>query len=208
MTGAGRGIGKFEALGLAAEGAAVVVNDFGGGPDGGGGDKGPADEVEEEIKKAGGQAVANHGNVASFKEAEAMVRQAIESFGRLDILVNNAGILRDRMIFNMTEEEWDAVMAVHLKGHFNLTRHTCAVFRQQRSGVITMLGGSNRPKLRPGERSDQEQGGLGPGGGRPKSSGGWQVDLIIDTGACRMTSPKDPPARRLRRKRAFIVPPF
>jgi NAD(P)-dependent dehydrogenase (short-subunit alcohol dehydrogenase family) len=136
VTGAGRGIGRFEALGLAAEGAAVIVNDFGGGPDGAGGDRGPADEVVEEIKKAGGQAAANYGNVASFADAEAMVKQAIDTFGRLDILVNNAGIFRDRMIFNMTEEEWDAVIGVHLKGHFNLTRHACVVFRQQRSGVI------------------------------------------------------------------------
>ncbi len=136
VTGAGRGIGKFEALALAAEGAAVVVNDFGGAANGTGGDKGPADEVVDEIKKAGGQAVANYGNVASFSDAQAMVQQAIDTFGRLDILVNNAGILRDRMIFNMSEEEWDAVIAVHLKGHFNLTRHACVVFRQQRSGVI------------------------------------------------------------------------
>ena len=136
VTGAGRGIGKFETLGLAAEGAAVVVNDFGGGPDGTGGDKGPADEVVKEIKKGGGQAVANYGSVVNFSDAEAIVKEAIDTFRRLDILVNNAGILRDRMIFNMTAEEWDAVMAVHLKGHFNLTRHASVVFRQQRSDII------------------------------------------------------------------------
>ena len=136
VTGAGRGIGKFEALALAAEGAAVVVNDFGGTAAGTGESHGPADEVVDEIKKAGGKAVANYGNVVSFSDTEAMVKQAIDSFGRLDILVNNAGILRDRMVFNMAEEEWDAVIAVHLKGHFNLTKHACVVFRQQRSGVI------------------------------------------------------------------------
>jgi len=136
VTGAGRGIGRCEALALAAEGAAVVLNDIGGELDGSGGDKRPADEVADEIKKAGGQAVANYGNVTSFGDAEAMVKQAIDTFGRLDVLVNNAGNIRDRMIFNMTEEEWDAVMAVHLKGHFNLTRHACAVFHKQRSGVI------------------------------------------------------------------------
>src|SRR3990170_409736 len=114
VTGAGRGIGKFEALALAAEGATVVVNDFGGAADGTGGAKAPADEVVDEIKKAG----ANYGNVVSFADTEAMVQQAISTFGKLDILVNNAGILRDRMVFNMSEEEWDAVIAVHLKGHF------------------------------------------------------------------------------------------
>jgi NAD(P)-dependent dehydrogenase (short-subunit alcohol dehydrogenase family) len=136
VTGAGRGIGRCEALALAADGAAVVVNDIGGELDGSGGDKRPADEVVDEIKKAGGRAVANYADVTSFSDAKAMVKQAIDTFRCLDILVNNAGNIRDRMIFNMTEEEWDAVMAVHLKGHFNLTRHACAAFRQQRSGVI------------------------------------------------------------------------
>jgi len=136
VTGAGRGIGRGEALCLASEGAAVIVNDFGGSAAGEGSDKGPADQVVEEIKAKGGRAAANYANVVDFNACEAMVRQAIDTFGRLDIIVNNAGILRDRMIFNMTEEEWDAVIAVHLKGHFNLTRHASVVFRQQRSGVI------------------------------------------------------------------------
>jgi 3-oxoacyl-[acyl-carrier protein] reductase len=136
VTGAGRGIGRCEALALAAEGAAVVVNDLGGELDGAGANRRPAEQVAAEIRKAGGRAAANYGNVASFSDAEAMVRQAIDTFGRLDIVVNNAGNIRDRMIFNMTEEEWDSVMAVHLKGHFNLTRHACAVFRKQRRGVI------------------------------------------------------------------------
>lgn len=136
VTGAGRGIGRGEALLLAAEGAAVVVNDFGGTAAGTGGEQTPAQQVVEEIKAAGGKAVANFGNIADFKTGEELVQQAIDTFGRLDIIVNNAGILRDRMIFNMSEEEWDAVIAVHLKGHFNLTRHACVVFRQQRSGVI------------------------------------------------------------------------
>jgi len=136
VTGAGRGIGRCEALALAGEGAAVVVNDFGGELDGAGANRRPADQVTAEIRSAGGRAAANYGNVASFSDAEAMVRQAIDTFGRLDVLVNNAGNVRDRMIFSMTEEEWDSVMAVHLKGHFNLTRHACAVFHKQRSGVI------------------------------------------------------------------------
>ncbi|MCH8994301.1 MAG: SDR family oxidoreductase [Chloroflexi bacterium] len=136
VTGAGRGIGRGEALLLAKEGAAVVVSDFGGSGAGEGGAKTPADEVVEEIKAGGGQAVADYSNVTDFQTGDRLVKQAIEAFGRLDIVVNNAGILRDRMIFNMEEADWDAVMAVHLKGHFNLARHACVVFRQQRSGVI------------------------------------------------------------------------
>ncbi len=136
VTGAGRGIGRGEALLLAQEGAAVVINDFGGSSGGEGGEKSPADEVVDEIKAAGGQAAANYGNIALYQTGEELVKQAVDTFGRLDIVVNNAGILRDRMVFNMSEQEWDSVIAVHLKGHFNLTRHACVVFRQQRSGVI------------------------------------------------------------------------
>lgn len=136
VTGAGRGIGRGEALLLAKEGAKVVVNDFGGSTAGEGGATSPADEVVTEIKEMGGDAVANYGNVASMADGEAMVKQALDAFGRLDILVNNAGILRDRIIFNMTEEEWDAVIAVHLKGHFTITRHASIVMRQQRGGRI------------------------------------------------------------------------
>ncbi len=136
VTGAGRGIGRGEALSLAGEGAAIIVNDFGGSAAGEGSDKGPADVVVDEIKAAGGRAAANYANVVDFKACEDMVRQAIDTFGRLDILVNNAGILRDRMVFNMSEDEWDLVIAVHLKGHFNLVKHACTVFRQQRGGVI------------------------------------------------------------------------
>jgi NAD(P)-dependent dehydrogenase (short-subunit alcohol dehydrogenase family) len=123
VTGAGRGIGKGEAIALAEEGARVVVNDLGGGPDGAGTSKSPADEVVEDIKKMGGESVANYDSVAT-------------SEGRLDILVNNAGILRDKMIFNMSEEEWDIVIKVHLYGHFYTTRYACPIFREQRSGRI------------------------------------------------------------------------
>src|SRR5579885_1068638 len=111
VTGAGRGIGRAEALLLAREGAAVVVNDAGVNPDGTGHENGPADQVVAEIRAAGGQAVANYDNVATMQGGENIVRTALDAFGRLDILVNNAGILRDRMIFNMSEEEWDAVIA-------------------------------------------------------------------------------------------------
>ncbi|HXK32647.1 MAG TPA: SDR family oxidoreductase, partial [Dehalococcoidia bacterium] len=118
------------------EGAKVVVNDPGVNTDGTGHDNGPADAVVAEIRAAGGEAVANYDTVATVAGGEAMVQQALDAFGRLDILVNNAGILRDRMIFNMTEEEWDAVIAVHLKGHYNCTKPASIIFRQQRYGRI------------------------------------------------------------------------
>jgi 3-oxoacyl-[acyl-carrier protein] reductase len=123
-------------MALAAEGAAVVVNDFGGSAAGVGSDEGPAQEVVSEIKANGGKAVANTENVADFEGAGRIVKQALDEFGRLDILVNNAGILRDRMVFNMSEEEWDIVLAVHLKGTFNTIKHASVLFRQQRSGRI------------------------------------------------------------------------
>jgi NAD(P)-dependent dehydrogenase (short-subunit alcohol dehydrogenase family) len=131
VTGSGRGIGREEALLLAREGAAVVVNDLGGARTGEGSDSTPAQEVVDEIKAAGGQAVANGDDCSSWSGAEGMVNQAIETFGGLDILVNNAGILRDKMSFNMTEEEWDAVVKVHLKGHFAPARFAGAYWRQK-----------------------------------------------------------------------------
>src|SRR5579885_1890263 len=136
VTGAGRGIGRAEALLLAQEGAAVVVNDLGGNTDGTGHDGGPADQVVAEIKAAGGRAVANYANVAEMAGGESMVKTALDTFGRLDILVNNAGILRDRMVFNMSEDEWDDVVDVHLKGHFTTIKAAGVIFRQQRSGRI------------------------------------------------------------------------
>jgi len=131
VTGAGRGIGREEALLLAKHGAAVVVNDLGGGFDGTGKDVGPAQQVVDEIKKAGGKAVANGDSVSDFKGAKRMVEAAVDTFGSCDIVVNNAGILRDRMIFNMSEEDWDAVVAVHLKGTFAVTRHVAEYWRNK-----------------------------------------------------------------------------
>jgi NAD(P)-dependent dehydrogenase (short-subunit alcohol dehydrogenase family) len=131
VTGAGRGIGREEALLLAKHGAKVVVNDLGGHFDGTGADTRPAQQVVDEIKAAGGEAVANYESVADFKAAKRIVQCALDTFGKLNILVNNAGILRDRMIFNMTEEEWDAVINVHMKGTFNCTRHACEYWREQ-----------------------------------------------------------------------------
>jgi NAD(P)-dependent dehydrogenase (short-subunit alcohol dehydrogenase family) len=131
ITGAGRGLGREHALLLAAEGASVVVNDLGGNIDGTGDDRAPAQLVVDEILAAGGRAVANVDNVADWEGGQRLVNTAVEAFGRLDVLVNNAGILRDRVLVNMTEEEWDAVIAVHLKGHFVPTRWAAAYWREQ-----------------------------------------------------------------------------
>jgi NAD(P)-dependent dehydrogenase (short-subunit alcohol dehydrogenase family) len=131
VTGSGRGIGREHALAYAAEGAKVVVNDLGGDMHGDGGSLSPAMEVVEEIKGMGGEAVADGENVADFAGAGRMVQRAIDTFGRLDTLVNNAGILRDRMLVNMEEGEWDAVINVHLKGTFSPTRHAASYWRDQ-----------------------------------------------------------------------------
>lgn len=136
VTGAGRGIGRGIAMLMAEEGAKVVVNDLGGAVDGSGGSVSPADEVVAEIKAAGGTAVANHDSVSSMEGGESIVQTALDNYDKLDIVVTPAGILRDRMIFNMTEEEWDDVIAVHLKGTFTVVKYASILFRQQRSGRI------------------------------------------------------------------------
>lgn len=137
ITGAGRGIGREHALYFAAEGAKVVVNDLGGANDGTGTDLTPAQQVVEEIEALGGEAVVNGDNVADWEGAQRMINQAVETFGDLDILVNNAGILRDRVLVNMTEDEWDSVIAVHLKGHFAPTRWAAAYWREQhKAGIV------------------------------------------------------------------------
>ena len=136
VTGAGRGIGREHALSLARHGAKVVVNDLGGNVDGSGGDVSPAQQVVEEIKAMGGEAVVNGDDVSSWTGAQTLVNQAIETFGDLNIVVNNAGILRDRVLVNMTEEEWDAVIKVHLKGTFAPARWAAAYWREQtKAGV-------------------------------------------------------------------------
>ncbi len=126
VTGAGRGIGREHALMLASEGAKIVVNDLGGAVDGTGGDLSPAEQVVQEIKGMGGEAISNGDNVADWEGAQRLVNQAVETFGTLDVVVNNAGILRDRMLTNMTEAEWDAVINVHLKGTFAPARWAVA----------------------------------------------------------------------------------
>lgn len=136
VTGAGQGLGRAEAIGLAAQGAKVVVNDLGTAIDGKGASKEPSDKVVEEIRSAGGTAMASYDTVATEEGAESIIKAAVDSFGRIDVLVNNAGFTRDRMIFNMTNEEWDAVMQTNLYGTFFCTRYACSVMRQQGYGRI------------------------------------------------------------------------
>ncbi len=158
ITGAGRGIGREHALLFAKEGATVVVNDLGGDNTGEGADGGPAHDVVDEIVAAGGTAVANTENIATWDGAESVVQQAIDEFGRLDVLVNNAGILRDSFIAGMEEAHWDAVIAVHLKGHFAMLRHAAAYWKAQSkageqpiAAVINTASGSGVTLPNPGQ---------------------------------------------------------
>ena len=139
VTGSGRGIGRGIALLMASEGAKVVVNDLGAAVTGAGASQAPADEVANEIKKLGGQAVPNFDSVATPEGGERIIKTAVDAFGRIDILVNNAGILRDRMVFNMAPEEWDAVIKTHLYGVFNCTKPASVLMRQQRYGRIISM---------------------------------------------------------------------
>ena len=146
VTGSGRGIGREIALLLGREGANVIVNDPGVNVDGSGHDEGPSAEVAREIEEAGGQAQANFDSVATVDGGENMIKQAIDGYGRVDILVHVAGILRDRMVFNMTKEEWDAVIGVHLDGYYNVSKPASVLMRQQRFGRI--IGFSSGSGLR------------------------------------------------------------
>ena len=139
ITGAGRGIGAEVARTFAEEGASVVVNDLGATMDGSGTEGTPADEVAEEIRKAGGKAVSNNCDVTDFEATEKLIRQAVEEFGSLDIVVNVAGIIRDSMIFKMDESQWDSVVAVHLKGSFNTSRHASVYWRENRGGEYRLI---------------------------------------------------------------------
>jgi NAD(P)-dependent dehydrogenase (short-subunit alcohol dehydrogenase family) len=162
VTGAGRGIGRAHALAFAAEGASVVVNDVGVALDGSGAEAAPAQQVVDEIAAAGGQAVANYDDVADWTGAQRLIETAVEQFGGLDVLVNNAGFLRDRMLANLGEDEWDAVIRVHLKGHFAPMRHAAAYWRgeskagrQPDARVINTRAASGRATTRRPRRGSQ-----------------------------------------------------
>ena len=151
ITGAGRGIGRGEALLFASEGARVVVNDLGGEWDGTGADPRAASQVVDEIEAAGGEAVAHFDDISEEPGADSLIRAALDRWGRLDAVVNNAGILRDRMIFNMTADDWDAVIKVHLRGHFLVTRAACRHWRErskageQASEVVGIVVAEDQP---------------------------------------------------------------
>ncbi len=151
VTGAGRGIGSGIARLMAAEGAAVVINDLGVSVDGQGRDTSAADDTVAAIIAAGGQAVASYESVTDFRAAEAIIETAVRTFGRIDILVNNAGILRDRMVFNLSEADFDAVIAVHLTGTFNCTRHAAVRMREQRGGRIISMSSTSGLYGNPGQ---------------------------------------------------------
>ena len=207
VTGAGRGIGRGVALLLAEEGAAVVVNDAGVNVDGTGHDEGPAAQVVSEIKAAGGRAVANTDSVADFEGARRMVRAALDNFGRLDILCHVAGILRDRMVFNMTAEEWDAVLAVHLKGAFNTVRHASEPMLAQRYGRILLFSsGSGLGSSGQANYSAAKEGMVGFARALARELGpfGINVNAIYPGGATRMTATV-PSAARERRAAAGII---
>ena len=144
VTGSGRGIGRGVALALAEQGAKVIVADSGGSVEGEGTDQAPADQVVEEIRAAGGTALANYADVSDHRQAEALVRQALDEWGKLDILINVAGILRERMVFNMSAEEWQAVINVHLKGTYNTTHFASIHWRSERAGGYRLINFSSR----------------------------------------------------------------
>ncbi len=209
VTGAGRGIGRGIALLLAAEGAAVVVNDAGTDINGSGQSATPAEEVVAAITAAGGQAIANADSVASFRAAENIINTAVKEFGRIDILVNNAGILRDRMIFNLSEEDWDAVITVHLKGSFNCTRHAAVHMRQQKFGrVISMSSTSglygNSGQANYGAAKDGIAG-LTRVASRDLGKYGITVNAIAPAAHTRMIAAVSEKARQLRQARGIAA---
>ncbi len=208
VTGAGRGIGREVALALAAAGAKVVVNDYGVNVDGTAPSTGPAFEVVAEIARAGGEAVASTESVADWSSAKRIIDTAVERFGRVDVLVTCAGVLRDRMIFNMTEEEWDAVLAVHLKGTFNCVRHACTHMREQRYGRIVTFSSGAGLFGNPGQANygaaKSAIGGLTKVAARDLGRYGVTVNAICPVAGTRMTlSEAYLRARELRRQQGI-----
>jgi NAD(P)-dependent dehydrogenase (short-subunit alcohol dehydrogenase family) len=202
VTGSGRGIGRGIAMLYAAEGAKVIVNDPGVAVDGSGHDEGPAAQVVNEIKAAGGEATANFDSVSELSGGENMIKQAVDTYGRIDIVVNPAGILRDRMVFNMTHQEWDDVIAVHLKGHYNTIKPASVLMRQQRygriinfsstSGLVGNTGQVNYGAAKAGIA------GLTRGIARDLGRYGITVNAISPGAATRMTATVPDAARDLR----------
>ena len=208
VTGAGRGIGREVALALAAAGAKVVVNDYGVNVDGSAPSTGPAFEVVAEIARAGGEAVASTESVADWGSAKRIIDTAVERFGRIDVLVTCAGVLRDRMIFNMTEEEWDTVLAVHLKGTFNCVRHACTHMREQRYGRIVTFSSGAGLFGNPGQANygaaKSAIGGLTKVAARDLGRYGVTVNAICPVAGTRMTlSEAYLRARELRRQQGI-----
>ena len=207
VTGSGRGIGRSVAMLLAEEGASVVVNDLGANLDGTNISSGPADEVVEEIRSRGGTAVACYDSVATYGTAQSIIQTAIDNFGRMDILCHVAGILRDRMVFNMTEEEWDAVLAVHLKGAFNTVRHAVPHMIQQRYGRICLFSsGSGLGNTGQANYAAAKEGMVGFARvlARELAPFGITANAIYPGGATRMTGSVPDAARELRTARGVI----
>ena len=202
LTGAGRGIGRSVALLAAKEGARVVVNDAGVNPDGSGHDNGPAAQVAEEITKADGQAVANFADVSSMDGGESIIQQAVDAYGHLDGLVNLAAVLRDRMVFNMSEQEWDDVIRIDLKGHFTTIKPAAVLFRQQRSGRIVNFSSASGLGGNAGQANYAAAkagiAGLTRSVARDLGRYGVTVNAIAPSAATRLTATVSPQARARR----------
>ncbi|WP_322795664.1 SDR family NAD(P)-dependent oxidoreductase [Tepidiforma sp.] len=209
MTGAGRGIGRECALLAASEGARVVVNDPGVNPDGSGHDDGPAAQVVEEIRKMGGEAVANFADVSTMEGGESVIRTALDTWGRLDGLINLAAILRDRMIFNLTEEEWDDVIRVDLKGHFTTIKPASVLMRQQRYGRIVNFSSVSGLQGNSGQANygaaKAGVAGLTRVAARDLGRYGVTVNCIAPGAATRLTATVPQSARELRAQRGIAA---
>ncbi len=192
VTGGGGAIGRGICLELAAQGAKIVVNDIGGAVDGSGKSSGPADKVVAEITKGGGEAVACYDSVVTMEGGEKIIRTALDTYGKIDILIHTAGILRDRMVFNMSEEEWDSVIAVHLKGMFSTAKHAAILMRQQKSGRIIGFSSTsglygNAGQVNYGAAKDGIAGFLRTAA-RDLGKYGVTVNAIVPTAGTRMTA--------------------
>ena len=210
VTGAGRGIGRATAILLAEEGASVVVNDLGGSVDGTGESATAADETVQAITSAGGQAVASHDSVAEFDSAGAIVRKAIDSFGRVDVLCHVAGILRDRMVFNMTEEEWDGVLHVHLYGAFNMVRNIVPHMIGQKYGRIVLFSsGSGMGASGQANYAAAKEGMVGFTRALARELGphGITVNAVYPGGATRMTATIPESTQQLRQQQRAASAP-